>query len=80
MQFFQQQMLQSLGNLVLARINTGLLQYARCVDTGLREQFAETGIFCLKCDFLEAPMIECHVPNIAVYDVPQPQLLFGNVA
>src|SRR5215203_3464726 len=54
MQFLQQQMLQSLGNLVFDGINPGLLQYARGIDPGLRQQVAKTGILYFESGFLEA--------------------------
>ena len=44
MQFFEQQVLQALGHLVLGGVNSGLLQDARCVDPSLRQQFAKARV------------------------------------
>ena len=59
-QFFQQQVLQSLGGLVLRGVDAGLRQQARGVDPGLREQFAQVDIFRFERGFLDASGIACH--------------------
>jgi len=53
-------MLQSLGDLALSRVDAGLLQDARRVDTGLREQVPESGVFRLKRRFFEALGVGWH--------------------
>jgi hypothetical protein len=45
MQLFQKETLQSLGGLILRGNNSSLCQEARGIDSGLRQQVLETGIF-----------------------------------
>ena len=60
MQFFQQQMLQSLGGFALGGIDAGLRQDARGIDAGLRQQGAETGDFCFESGLLETCGVAFH--------------------
>jgi len=60
MQLLQQQTLQSFGDLVFCRINSRLSQEARRIDSGLRQQLAETRVFRFEGVFLETLVVTRH--------------------
>ena len=60
MQLLQQQTLQSFGDLVFRRINSRLSQEARRINSGLRQQLAETRVFRFQGVFLETLVVTRH--------------------
>ena len=60
MQFLQQKPLQPLGDFVFGRIDAGLREQTRSVDSGLRQQVAKAGIFQFESVFFEAFKINRH--------------------